>query len=241
MIDSDDARRLLDQYRTRWRSDGFLSGIGFLDVAAMLTRGTLRRCGEDEVLMSQGESGRSVFLLLDAVVKISTEEPGAPGTRPVLHAFRSSGDIVGEFAFLAGGQRCATVRTAKRDCVVVEVPFDGLEELVAANPELCLHIGASMVEKMRDQVRRRSEGPCRTQRRLLRALVELVERYGRETADGRILDVGMKQQELGSLVGAGRNVANSTLAELRSEGIIETQRAAILVLDMGRLRARAEL
>ncbi|MFB4312743.1 Crp/Fnr family transcriptional regulator [Actinomadura sp. 21ATH] len=242
MIDNDDARSLLARYSEEWRADSFLAGIGNLDVEAMLSLGVPRRCGEDEVLMRQGDRGHSVFLLLEAVVKVSTGEGAVPPRgKPVLHAIRSSGDIVGEFAFLDGGARCATVLTAKRDGVVMELPFDRLAALVTARPRIERGIRASAMEKTRAQVRRRSEASLPAEVRVARALVELVERHGREAAGRWELDVGMKQEELGSLVNASRNAASSALSALRDEGVIDTRRAVIFVLDMDRLRVHARL
>jgi CRP-like cAMP-binding protein len=241
VIDNDDARGLMMEYGECWPSDTFLAELPSRDAEALLARGELRRCGEGETLMVQGDRGRSVFLLLEAVVKVTTGgEPGPRRNRPVLHAIRSSGDIVGEFAFLDGRARCATVLTAKRGCVVMEVPYDRLADLVMAEPGIHRHISASAMDKSRAQVRRRSDGPsCPTEVRLARALVELIERHG-SWADGRWkLDVGMTQEEFGSLVNASRNAASKALSALRDEGVIETHRAVISVLDLDRLRARA--
>jgi CRP-like cAMP-binding protein len=239
-MDRSEARRLVENHMNRWPEGSLLAGLGTRTAASLLACGQERWYRPRETLMRQGDVGRDLFLLLDGVVKAFTA--GGTPLDPVLHAVRSSGDTVGEFAFIDGGERTATVVVARRDAVLIRVPYARLEALIAADPDLLRQVVTSMMDKHRAQMRHRDWiQSCDPPVRVARALVELIERHGEHTGPSWVLDIALSQKELGSYVNVGRNVANRTLGKLHKEGILDTKRQKVTLFDMKALRRYARL
>jgi small-conductance mechanosensitive channel len=83
---------------------------------ALLPRGRVVHFGRDEKLIEQGESGDSMFILVDGEATVLVQRNGLP--TPV--AFLRTGDCFGEMSLLTGEKRSATV-IAQTDCEVVEI------------------------------------------------------------------------------------------------------------------------
>jgi small-conductance mechanosensitive channel/CRP-like cAMP-binding protein len=98
---------------------------------ALLPRGRAVHFGRDEKLIQQGDSGDSMFILVDGEATVVVERDGAP--TPV--AFLRPGDCFGEMSLLTGEKRSATV-IAQADCEVVEIGKAVLARSLKENPEL---------------------------------------------------------------------------------------------------------
>jgi small-conductance mechanosensitive channel/CRP-like cAMP-binding protein len=98
---------------------------------ALLPRGRVAHFGRDEKLIQQGDSGDSMFVLVNGQATVVVERNGAP--TPV--AFLRSGDCFGEMSLLTGERRTATV-IAQTDCEVVEIGKAVLAKSLKDNPEL---------------------------------------------------------------------------------------------------------
>jgi hypothetical protein len=83
------------------------------------TKPKLRTLQPDEILIRQGEPGKTVFLVLDGILSVEVEG------KPVAEV--APGAIVGERAVLEGGVRTATLRATTRARVAEAAP-DQLDE-----------------------------------------------------------------------------------------------------------------
>ena len=74
--------------------------------------------------------------------------------------------------------------------------------------------------------------------RLLHFILLSTDRYGEEIEQDRkyILDLGLNQSDLASIVGARREWVNRLLGEWRRRGLLEFQRGVITILDLERVR-----
>jgi CRP-like cAMP-binding protein len=87
--------------------------------------------GRGEKLIQQGETGDSMFILVDGQANVLVERNGSP--KPI--AVLNSGDCFGEMSLLTGEKRTATVM-AGTDCEVVEITKEVLAKSLQENPEL---------------------------------------------------------------------------------------------------------
>lgn len=99
--------------------------------AQLAARSRFTQFPKDAVLMSEGDFGASMYVLVDGRVDVEVNEPY--GTRHV--ATLGPDDIVGEMSLLTGARRTATV-TAHDPVVVLEITKVALEPMLAASPEL---------------------------------------------------------------------------------------------------------
>jgi CPA1 family monovalent cation:H+ antiporter len=86
---------------------------------------------EQDVIIRQDDTGKSLFLISRGVVRVTKEEEGI--SRDVSSLF--AGDFFGEMALLHGERRTATVR-AVTPCYLYELKRDALEETMKKYPHI---------------------------------------------------------------------------------------------------------
>ena len=218
------------------REHGFL---GLLDEPArnaLLKAGTERFYKASRPVYDEGRSAHSLAVLLDGRVKvaITTRE----GTNLLL-ALRGPGDLIGELSTLVGEERTATV-TAIDDVRLLVVPYDSFDDLLAIHPAMVSILVRTLVGRVRESDLHRIELEQDTDERLARQLIRLAERFGRPQPDGSVwIDLPLTQDELASLTWASRGAVAEALRRLRVEGLVQTGRRQIVVLDLDRLRKHA--
>jgi small-conductance mechanosensitive channel/CRP-like cAMP-binding protein len=109
---------------------------------ALLPRGRVVHFGCDERIIEQGESGDSMFILVDGEATVVVERNG--GLKPV--AFLHSGDCFGEMSLLTGERRSATV-IAQTDCEVVEIGKAVLARSLKEHPELLAQLSDLLAQR----------------------------------------------------------------------------------------------
>jgi len=200
---------------------------------ALASQGVARRYRTGDIVVSQGHTGGRVIVLVDGRVKVTRNE--LDGTE-VLLAIRDAGEIIGEMSALDSSATSATV-SALRPCVT---------RVLAAGDFLSFVRAHDMVEALlrHAAARRRESEQIRVElttlpvsRRLIRTLLRLTEAMGTPAGGGIAVDLGMPQEELARAIGASRSQLAASLAWLRVQGILSTQRRRVLVHDPVRLRA----
>ena len=86
---------------------------------------------ENQVIISQGERGESLFLIGRGVIRVCRESRGKEEELATLIA----GDFFGEMALLHNEPRTATCRTVT-PCVLYELHSDDINELAEANSSI---------------------------------------------------------------------------------------------------------
>ena len=74
--------------------------------------------------------------------------------------------------------------------------------------------------------------------RVAKALIDLGERFGKETDEGLYVHHDLTQEELAQLVGASRETVNKALADFASRNWIRLDGRAVLIIDVERLNKR---
>ena len=73
--------------------------------------------------------------------------------------------------------------------------------------------------------------------KLVHLLLELVEQYGKRTAEGIEITLKLSHQDLASIIGATRETVTVNLGELQADGLIKVGRKRVLVKDVERMAA----
>jgi CRP/FNR family cyclic AMP-dependent transcriptional regulator len=234
------ARQLARLHRPSWPRMSFLARLEpeALDLLVAGRQGTRLAAGQP--LIVEGEAADSVFLLLDAVVKIAVRL----GRGPALLTLRVGGDIVGEMAVADGGARSATVTATRDGDVVVAVPGDEFMGVMGRYPAAGQLLSAELSRRLRASDRRWADFTgCKVDVRVARVLVGLADRYG-QREPGRpsalVLRFGLTQKELATLVGAGEAAVAEALKKLHDRQIITRGYREITIRDMGLLREASQ-
>jgi small-conductance mechanosensitive channel/CRP-like cAMP-binding protein len=116
----------------------------------------LRRFAEGEVVVREGDTTSSMFLIAEgrAAVSVHSAAPGG-GVASRGVAVLSPGAAFGEISLLTGEPRLATVR-ALTEATLVEIDKATLAPILEANPSLVQKIGAIVTARRREADDRRS-------------------------------------------------------------------------------------
>lgn len=195
------------------------------DRDALRAGGAVRRYAAGDVLCHQGDQLRHVIVLLEGRVRIETR--GRTGQDVVLGS-RGPGQAIGELAAVDGQPRSATVR-AESPLRVLMVSADRFVVLCQRRPGLSWALLRMLVGRLRElsDQQAMSAGATVTER-LAGKLLSLAEDQGAELV--------CSQQELANMVGGSRESVVRALRDMRDQGVLNTARRRITILQLDKLR-----
>ena len=124
--------------------------------------------------------------------------------------------------------------------VVLADDRDELLDWLTGRPEVSLHLLRALAQRLRrandvmaDLVFTDVPG------RVAKALLDLADRFGEQTAEGLEVHHDLTQEELAQLVGASRETANKALADFAARGWLTLSAKSVLIIDADRLAKRA--
>ncbi|GAA3462168.1 Crp/Fnr family transcriptional regulator [Saccharothrix longispora] len=205
---------------------------------ALLDLGVSRLCRRGEALMREGDLSDHVVLIEQGLVKATvTLENG----RVALLNIKVGGDLIGEMALITGEPRSATV-TACVDSRVRVVPAATFTRFLTDHPAAHFALDRTIVRTMRWGEQRRTDfNGYPASARLARVLVYLADAYGRKSAGGVALELGLTQGEIGSLVGVEEDTARREFRTLRDREAITVGYRSVTIVDRAKLREIGEL
>jgi CRP/FNR family transcriptional regulator len=139
-------------------------------------------------------------------------------------------------ALLTGEPRSASAE-AMQSTEVLVLQRQAFRDFLLSNPQAAVHT----IEMLSRRLRHTTESlealvSLNASERVARQLLALLERYGVEQEDGVLIDLDLSQEAIASLVGTTRESANRALSSLRSQGIVQTDRSRIRVLQPKQLQ-----
>ncbi|WP_181019521.1 Crp/Fnr family transcriptional regulator [Nonomuraea typhae] len=190
------------------------------DRREFLDLGRHRMHPADTTLIRQGDPAGDVYLLIDALVKVTaTVENGAQ----TLLAIRLSGDLVGEMAVLDNTARFATVTTCRRS-LISHIPGPVFLAHLDARPATALTLNRMFSSRLRYANQRRLDiGGYPVAVRLGRVLLELAELHGTRTGECASVGVTLTQAEYAALIGAAPDSVNRAMRQLAGLGYLDSR------------------
>ena len=184
------------------------------ELRALARRGMPRSYRKNAVLINEGESGGSLFVLLKGSVKVfAMDESGREITYGTVHA----GDYFGEMS-LDGGPRSASVMTLE-PCTCAVLSRSDVSEHLAEEPEFAINLVV--------QVIRRARSATETARKMALLnvygrLVALLDECRGDAAEGSATTLeSITHQDIANRVGASREMVSRLLKDLEKGGYIE--------------------
>ncbi len=217
-----------------------------LELFAGLERGLLaslaalikpRRVTRGGTIFRQGDRGVALFLIERGSVRDHmVTECGRDLTVAVL----GPGEMLGELAFLDGGEHITTT-TALAEARFWELSRDDFYWFMRRHPAAAETIMARFAARFRrtfrDELYTNALGTTET--RLAYRLASLARLHGRRCAAGILIASRPTQSQLGELIGRHRVTVNQTLRRFEKKGLIERQGRSIVVLAPERLERLA--
>jgi CRP/FNR family cyclic AMP-dependent transcriptional regulator len=185
-------------------------------------RGVLRRFPARTILINEGDTGDTLFIVMSGVLKVFSS--GADGKEVIL-GFVGPGESVGELS-LDGGVRDASVVTVEATTCAV-VSGAALKEFVGQHPDFASRLIIDLIGRVRSLSREiKSYTFDDAYRRVVRLLRDLSEPDGAT----RVVQVQLTQQDIAMRVGCSRESVNRIFKELLSGGYIEVRSKKIVLL-----------
>jgi CRP/FNR family transcriptional regulator, cyclic AMP receptor protein len=189
---------------------------------AIAATGVVRNYPKNTILITEGEVGDSLYIILSGRVKVYASNAAG---REVVIAFHGPGEYVGEMS-LDGSPRSASVLTLETTtcALVARVSF---REFILAHPDFALHLIEKLIQRVRLTTENvKSLALSDVYGRLIKLLLALaVERDGK-----LVVPEKLTQQDIAERVGASRDMISRLLKDLVAGGYLNVQDRTITVL-----------
>jgi CRP-like cAMP-binding protein len=205
------------------------------ELSDIIARGNVRTYKPGQDLMVQGEEGRTLFIVIRGLARVSMV---AANGREIILDYAEAGHVLGEIAFLDGGERTATVQAIDpvEALVLTKTAF---AEIIDKHKGLSLRLLKAMARRLRqnnaviEADRAYTSGP-----RLARFLLRLM--MGDSSETGNQLKIALSQSELGNFAGMSREQINRQLSAWVDNGIVALKGGRVTILDREALTDVAE-
>src|SRR5438093_4694855 len=189
---------------------------------AIAATGVVRNYPKNTILINEGDSSDSLFIVLSGRVKVfASNEAG----REIVLSFFGPGEYVGEMS-LDGSPRSASVMTVEpTSCAVVNRA--SFREFILAHPEFALHLIEMLIRRVRHTTESvKSLALSDVYGRLVRLLTSLaVERDGK-----LVVPEKLTQQDIAERVGASRDMISRLMKDLVGGGYLAVDERTITIL-----------
>ena len=184
-------------------------------------QGGVRRYQPNTILINEGDTSDSLYILLSGRVKVYSTSPDG---KEVVFTTHGPGEYLGELS-LDGGVRSASVMTTEPTVLSV-VTGATLRQFIEAHPEFALHLIRKLIWRVRqatDSIK--SLALQDVYGRVVRQLNERSVPCGSE----RVVQERLTQQNIADRVGSSREMVSRILKDLTAGGYISVARGRITI------------
>jgi len=188
-----------------------------------------------EIIFHQGDQSQDLYLVLRGKIRVFVLSPRGDETTIVL---LSRYHLLGEFAIIDGQPRSATAKAISA-CTLLTISQAKFWRHLEQTPGLALAMCKQLVGKARwTSMYAQTIAQLDAAGRLLHLLLLYNDEFGQIEEEGRrsVLDLGLNQTDLASLVGARRGWINTILQNWRKRGLVEYDSGIITLLDLPRIQ-----
>lgn len=208
-----------------------LAGLDDDAVAGLNIRSHLKTLSAWETLFEQSDTACDMYFLISgALMAIHWTEDG----REIIFTRFQIGDHFGELAALDGGSRSLAV-VAREPSQVLVLERESFLRLIDRLPAVRDRLIRSLVARIRLLTQRNLQLVTLSVEQRVRAyLVSIFFERGKLHPGAMIEDMPT-HSEIAASIGANREIVSRVLSQLRRDGLIQTGRRRIELLDPGRL------
>jgi CRP-like cAMP-binding protein len=211
-----------------------LSLVPEADLRALVHQGIVRNLRDRELIFAHGDEGRTVMIVLQGYVKLSSMTSGG---REVVLEIAGPGRVFGELATLNDWTRTADA-TALGPARVLQIEGAQFARALARSPEAMFAVIRLLSQRLRvttEQVTDSVALPAAA--RLAKAIMHLAALHSHNVKEGLRIDLPLSQRELGGMTGLTRESINKHLAAWRDAGWIAISGKSLTLLDVSALQA----
>ena len=189
---------------------------------AIAPHGLTRNFAANAILINEGDTTDSLYILLSGRVKIYASSDD--GRELVLSEY-GPGEYFGELS-IDGERRSASIK-AMEACSCRVVQGSELRQFLADHPDFAMHLTRKLIRMVRRLTEQVSAMALQdVYGRMVRVLTELSEPAGEE----RLLRHKLTQQDIADRVGASREMVNRVMKELTAGAYIGQRDGRLVIL-----------
>jgi CRP/FNR family cyclic AMP-dependent transcriptional regulator len=178
-------------------------------------------CAAGKIFYGPEDSGEALFIIKEGKVQLYRISPEG---RKLVTSTLGPGTIFGEMTLIGQGMYDSFAE-ATEECSVCKMERNDVERLLLEKPEVALRILEVIGRRLLEVEARLEDIAFKTVAgRLASLLLRLMREQGRSIR-------GLTHQNLADDIGTHRETATQTLTRFRSEGLVDTGRKRIEVLD----------
>ena len=185
-------------------------------------RGGVKRYPAQAVLINEGDSADTLFIILSGRVKVyAANEAG----KEVILTTLGAGEYVGELA-LDGGVRSASVMTLEPTTCAV-VAGANLRDFIVAHPDFAQHLILNLIRRVRrltDSVKSLALEDVYSR------IVGLLQAMSEPEGGYRVIRQKLTQQDIAEHVGSSREMVSRVFKELTTGGYVQVDAGRITIL-----------
>ena len=225
-----------DRAREALKALSFLGGLPDPAIDQLAGRAHFKRYKKGETIMTRGDDGDSLMVVLAGRAKISNITSDA---REIVLNFLGKGDVIGEIAILDGAPRTASASAIEEIESLILYRRDLLPVLLKS-PDTMLELIKILCEKLRAASAIVEENSLPMAARAAAGLLRLADQHGRIAKGGTLIDLKLSQRDLGNYLGLSRENVSRQLGLFRDIGVLRIEGSEIVILDREALRAYSD-
>jgi CRP/FNR family cyclic AMP-dependent transcriptional regulator len=170
---------------------------------------------KNTVILSEGDSSDSLYLLLSGKVKVFlTDENG----KEAIINYQEAGEYFGELSLIDDSTRSASIMTMDKSTLAV-ITKQAFHQIMKENPDIAIHLLKDLVRRIRTLTEEvKSLALSDVYGRLSKTLMSMAVERGGEW----VIEEPFTQQELASRIGASREMVCRIFKDLVKGGYMTT-------------------
>ncbi|MEZ6092901.1 MAG: Crp/Fnr family transcriptional regulator [Pirellulaceae bacterium] len=181
------------------------------------------------------ENADAIYVVASGLLRIGhiTTE-GKQSTLAIVEA----GDIFGEMALVDDTERGEIVETLKASRLL-RIERDAIQELLATDIQISIAFNRILGLRRRRMERRlKNLLFVSSHDRLGLLLLDLVEQFGEASGKGTRIRIRLSHQELANLIGSTRETVTISLAKMKREGLLSSERNTLIIKELEMMKKR---
>lgn len=187
----------------------------------------------------QGDPLENVYFIYDGKIKVYKSDING---REQIVAIMKKGEMFPHVGFFRKGDYPAYAEVLERSTLIA-IPISKFENVLIENPELSIKVFRVLGEKIVDLQNRLEEQILNnTYEQIIKLLIRLGQKHGKELNDGRILlKAEFTNKDMANMIGTTRETISRTLTRMKKEELIEVGPDGDMLLDIETLMEEIQL
>ncbi|MDR7238629.1 Crp/Fnr family transcriptional regulator [Neobacillus drentensis] len=178
----------------------------------------------------QGDPLENVYFIYEGKIKIYKSDING---KEQIVAIAKKGEMFPHVGFFRKGDYPAYAEVLESSTLIA-IPISKFENVLIENPELCIKVFKVLGEKIVDLQNRLEEQILNnTYEQIVKLLIRLAQKHGKEQEDGTILlKSEFTNKDLANMIGTTRETISRTLTKMKKDELIEVDDEGNTIVDV---------